>query len=908
MPHLLSSLFAALLFAALLLPCGVSGQTSADAAALSRLRTFVGNIQAFQRLFPQEKVYVQTDNTGYFRGETLWYKAYVVRTDSGHYTDLSRVLYVELVDPFGEVVETQKVPLVDGRGSGAFHLKAVMSSGFFELRAYTRYATNFDATGHFSRVLPIFERPATEGDYSQRVLRYDMTALRRGSTAADSSAVTADKRGGEAPVVRFFPEGGRLVGGLSSRVAFDVTLPDSVGLSLTGDLCAADGTPLTSVATNAEGRGLFDVRPDGDAGQLLLTYRGRRYAYPLPAVDADGAVMHVDAVSDSAEVRVTVAAAGAVDGRLMGLSVMHNGRVTYFDTLTVTPTPLCLPLSRALFAGGIHQVTLFGADGRIYAERQFFAFPEKGRDYLVAAVAPEDSVTDARGRVTLRLVSAPHTELALSVTDAAAATNAADVDAATWWLLSSELKGYVRHPHYYLESNDAAHRRAADLLCLVQGWTRYDWRTMSGNRPFEKRQPLEDSLYIDGRIHPRLDFKGSAWMSGKARRRTRDVADVDLSLTLYNEAGEVVRGRTMTDSAGYYAFVLPDLTGRWTAFLHARKEGEDKPQVIAINRLFAPTPRPYDYYETSLDAPPLTTPYVLNRRATAAAAAPRGHYELGEAVVKGRRGLWSVRREHIKAHSQVRYDMQREADSYADRGEDVPLFKNWFLSKPTLADALLTEKRAVGFLLRDSARASFWIKDNPEVQYSTSNIEAELDKSPYYDVRLHVIYGEDVSGSMMNDSSERALRDTTSPALSRTDAYRQGGPPAYYIDEMDELFVSMDDYGTRYMYPYEQSYLLRRRPLYIFYSLSYPPLQRMPSTRRTTFRAFQTAQTFSEATAALLPSEWEHRRTLLWEPAVVTDGRGEATVTLTASAAARMLTITAGGITDGGLPVTTATP
>ena len=32
--------------------------------AMTRLRAFCQNINTFQRFFPQEKVYVQTDNTG----------------------------------------------------------------------------------------------------------------------------------------------------------------------------------------------------------------------------------------------------------------------------------------------------------------------------------------------------------------------------------------------------------------------------------------------------------------------------------------------------------------------------------------------------------------------------------------------------------------------------------------------------------------------------------------------------------------------------------------------------------------------------------------------------------------------------------------------------------------------------
>ena len=57
--------------------------------------SYVQHVMGFNKAVPQEKVYMHFDNTGYFEGETIWFKAYVTRTDNGHPTDLSKVLYVE---------------------------------------------------------------------------------------------------------------------------------------------------------------------------------------------------------------------------------------------------------------------------------------------------------------------------------------------------------------------------------------------------------------------------------------------------------------------------------------------------------------------------------------------------------------------------------------------------------------------------------------------------------------------------------------------------------------------------------------------------------------------------------------------------------------------------------------------
>ena len=51
----------------------------------------------FDYKYPREKVYVHFDNTAYLTGDTIWYKAYVVRASSLKPTTLSKVLYVELL-------------------------------------------------------------------------------------------------------------------------------------------------------------------------------------------------------------------------------------------------------------------------------------------------------------------------------------------------------------------------------------------------------------------------------------------------------------------------------------------------------------------------------------------------------------------------------------------------------------------------------------------------------------------------------------------------------------------------------------------------------------------------------------------------------------------------------------------
>ena len=124
----------------------------------------------WKNALPQEKVYLHLDNTGYFKGETIWFKAYVVRTDTEKCGNLSSVLHVELVSPKGDVVAHKKLYITHGIGAGNITLdNAVLPTGFYELRAYTRYMTNWSMNACFSRIIPIFREPRKEGDFTPRL-------------------------------------------------------------------------------------------------------------------------------------------------------------------------------------------------------------------------------------------------------------------------------------------------------------------------------------------------------------------------------------------------------------------------------------------------------------------------------------------------------------------------------------------------------------------------------------------------------------------------------------------------------------------------------------------------------------------------------------------------------------------
>ena len=130
-----------------------------DMIARNPLDNLIVRTAVKQSLFPEERVYLHFDNSAYYLGESMWFKAYVMSGTDDTPTDISRVLYVELVAPEGYVVRTNKYRIADdGTCSGMFELSPLLLSGYYEVRAYTRYMLNRGKEAVFSRVFPVFDK------------------------------------------------------------------------------------------------------------------------------------------------------------------------------------------------------------------------------------------------------------------------------------------------------------------------------------------------------------------------------------------------------------------------------------------------------------------------------------------------------------------------------------------------------------------------------------------------------------------------------------------------------------------------------------------------------------------------------------------------------------------------------
>ena len=857
---------------------------------------FVRNIEHFNHNFPQEKVYLHFDNTGYFRGETIWFKAYVVRADSYKYTDMSSVLYVELLNPTGDIIETRKLKVKDGQADGSFKLDNLFTSGFYEVRAYTRYMTNWDDAGIFSRVFPVFNAPKKEGDYSHPVIsklgyQKRLPDVRVADEAGDTIHTERDGK----MTVRFFPEGGRLVRGLRSRVAFDVTDADGRPAETTGVLTYADGETV-EVKTLREGRGVFDYLPGEHPAVLTMKDRkGRERKFELPEADTEGCVMRVETTADEF-IDAIVSHSSGVTGRL-AIVLVSAGNVEGFSVVSLNSETTGCRFKKSAMTEGVNQIALINDRGEVVAERMVFVYPHKDVD----TIGISGSALSPCGKVTIEARTKPKTTFSIAIRDYDHEVNGAQSDAATYLLLSSDLKGYIHNPAYYLESDDEEHRRAIDLLMMVQGWRRYDIAQMMNDGELARKRYIEDGLQLLGRL--------------RQVKKKYDVANVSLSATLYNEQGFSLSGKTTTDKDGNYTFRLPDCEGEWTLLMTTKLADKNIKYGVGIDRDFSPAPRRMGWGETAM----LPRLCPLNHVEVVPdfdekIPVDRNAHMLNDVKVKGRRrykdatSAWESERRG--AYSAVlHYDCTKAAEEFADRGEDAPGLFSWLETKNPLFDKnmpgedlnLVTGRNLIILAPKSSSygKGAVEVEDvyaSISAVYNYDGIRKELlDDGPTYKGRPMVIilnnefYTISNCPTAIKGENFSCIPDSPSTMLPND----LSDCKAVYISESNDIWknyvsaIGLSSYSpaTLFIYTHRLTKVKNK------------------GVRRTFFDGYSKADTFDMPDYSLLPPMEDHRRTLYWNPGVETDKNGRARIEFYNNSTCRQIVVSAETITKDGKAV-----
>lgn len=642
----------------LLSVCGLFAMTARGENPPAKVifEQYMNQAQTFADNYPREKAYLHFDNTSYYVGDTIWFKAYVTLAEKQVFSSISRPLYVELVDQAGHVTDKQIIKLSQGEGSGQFVLPQSMLSGYYEVRAYTRWMLAFSDPQYFSRTLPIYQ--LSHSDQLERsISTYELSP----------SMEKRPEETREKLSLRFFPEGGQLVEGVTSQVAFKAESKNEGNLQLSGTLYTKEGQEITSFETLHDGMGAFEYTPSALPAIAKVNFQGKKYEFTLPKALPNGYVLKVD--NNAGAISVTVSCNAATPQDTLAVFISHQGRPHAYQLIhcQANEPQQFTVLSRKLPAG-VLQISLLNRAGNTLCDRFVFASPRaplqispKGLKEIYAPYAPIRCELQLNNAIGEPMPG----KLSVSIRDAVRSDYMEyDNNIFTDLLLTSDLKGYIHQPGYYFTESSLRKQKELDILLMVHGWRKYDMTQQIGISPFIPLQLPESQLVLYGQVKSTI-----------LKNKLKDIA---LSVMVKRDA-EIITGQTVTDENGHFSIPLEDFEGSMEAVIQTRKVGKErnKDASILIDRHFSPATRAYGYKELhpewgniahwQQEAEKFDSLYMDSIRRV------DGLYLLDEVEIKSKRRRQStnmatkINEQSIDAY----YDIRQAVDQLRDNGKVV---------------------------------------------------------------------------------------------------------------------------------------------------------------------------------------------------------------------------------------------
>lgn len=497
---------------------------------------------------PIEKVFLHTDKATYVAGESIWYKAYV--TLEGFPTNLSKIVYVDLVDEKGKVVEKQMRQINVGSSAGDMVLPKNLPTGNYSINAYSLWMLNYKPF--------VFKK-------NIRIYNSDFKPAAPGKSTDDFN-------------VSFFPEGGDLVEGLKSTVAFYATNKQGLPINVSGTVTDQLGKSIADISPLHLGYGKFEVTP-AVGGSLTATVKANGFekTFKLPAPKKEGISL---TVNNSNVSRTFVQLDRSVSDKskyneLLVVAQMF-GKPAFMGVVNFNENATGMAIPKKNLPPGIMHITVFDMKGSPLAERLVFVNNYELTDLQVST----DSLSSkarAKNKFKIDLSKFTSPTFSISITDADL-TNKPETEEniLSSLLLTSDLKGYVHQPGYYFQNKAETTTEHLDLLMITHGWRRFKWDDVVNNKDVVLKYPVESAITLSGKV--------------TVPQSTKTIAGGHVDIITKGEDSTTILSKAIVNEKGEFYVNDLNFRQRATVYLQGSKTSNQNANVdVIVNKAYIDT-------------------------------------------------------------------------------------------------------------------------------------------------------------------------------------------------------------------------------------------------------------------------------------------------------------------------------
>jgi hypothetical protein len=465
---------------------------------------------------------------------------------------------------------------------------------------------------------------------SGQKLSVKIKTLRKNGIQDEFIVPIADSLNDNNTDLNFFPEGGRMVAGMSSVIGFKAIGKDGKGKDVKGAIFNKLNKQVAIFSTAFKGMGHFKLTPEPNETYIakVALPNGKELLYKLPEVSSSGVSFHIDATKkDSLTISLSATRDSMGNNASYQIIAENNGRVAYAAALNLNSerSTIKWAVDNQRFATGVVSFTVFDHDLHPVAQRKVFVNHQDELKLHLEQVSIKQQEHIYRLRVTDKEGQPVRGSFSLAITDdGLVRTDTTASNMRTYYELESNVNGFVESPEAYFSKNNPLASTSLDDLLLTQGWTNYN---------------PAGSSFSDPLFAPESEFK----VSGTVLRL--DKPQQGLLVTLLSTKKPLIIKDTVSDKNGRFifsgfpkldstAFFIEVKDNKGAIFPAEIKVDEFKPPKISFVQKSEPSPWYIDPDTTALA-------FVLQENKHTEALwklqNPAGARQLKEVVIKAKK-------------------------------------------------------------------------------------------------------------------------------------------------------------------------------------------------------------------------------------------------------------------------------
>ncbi|WP_159639024.1 TonB-dependent receptor plug domain-containing protein [Sphingobacterium composti Ten et al. 2007 non Yoo et al. 2007] len=594
------------------------------------IQGFLENVQNFNLNNPQEKVYLHTDKPAYSAGDNIYFKSYSTIGVHNLFSNLSGVLYVDLISPANDIVQKITISTPMGVGIGDFALNDTITEGLYRIRAYTNWMKNAGGDYFFEKHIPIYngrtDNVVTQTTFEKRekdilykinissvtglpiakkrvwysILEGEKIVERKSQSSTESGDIeipvnfkyknpvlklrfeNIDKSVVNkivqtinpeiSPVTTLFPEGGKLVAGRINTLAAKSI--NSQGLGVPSKVVIKQGNDTLGVInTNKLGMGATSLFLNTSAPlQATAVYEeGTQSVVEVPEVHQNGFTIVVNNLNESKLfTQLNISSDLQSDSEIFFI-VHHLGEVFYVSKAKLNKSELVFSVEREKLPMGVITISILNNQFKPIIERPIFNHRSNG--YLSNNVNLNKTSYKTREKVSVDIEVGGASDSTRMGAFSASVIDLSKVKLGEFkgaHLISSLLLSNDLKGYIedpnYYFEDNSLKGQELDYLMLTQGWRNINW----------------DSLQVDLRhfYSPEKTLK----ISGYTKKIGRTKPEPNAKLQLISTQNYFDFIDTTSNEEGYFEFdklMFPDSV----KFIITAKDGTKGKNNIDITHI-----------------------------------------------------------------------------------------------------------------------------------------------------------------------------------------------------------------------------------------------------------------------------------------------------------------------------------